>query len=65
MDTTLDREAKGIADEYFKDNPSPLISYQLYARYKITNKDDIISFYIDYYQFTGELMELQIELHII
>ena len=46
-------EAKGIADEYFKDNPSPLISYQLYARYKITNKDDIISFYIDYYQFTG------------
>ena len=46
-------DAKGIADEYFKDNPSPLISYQLYARYKITNKDDIISFYIDYYQFTG------------
>ena len=46
-------DAKGIADEYFKDNPSPLISYQLYVRYKITNRDDIISFYIDYYQFTG------------
>ncbi|EKY28647.1 hypothetical protein HMPREF0216_00700 [Clostridium celatum DSM 1785] len=27
--------------------------YQLYARYKITNNSDILSFYIDYYQFTG------------
>ena len=27
--------------------------YQLYARYKVTNNSDIISFYIDYYQFSG------------
>lgn len=42
-----------IADEYFKNSTAPLMSYQLYARYKLTNKDNIISFYIDYYQFTG------------
>ena len=46
-------EVKEIADEYFKDKPSPLMPYQLYARYKITNNSDIISFYIDYYQFSG------------
>ena len=46
-------EVKEIADEYFKDTPAPLISYQLYARYKVTNNSDIISFYIDYYQFSG------------
>lgn len=46
-------EVKQIADEYFKDNPAPLMPYQLYARYKITNNSDILSFYIDYYQFTG------------
>ncbi len=27
--------------------------YQLYARYKVTNNSDVISFYIDYYQFSG------------
>lgn len=46
-------EVKSVADEYFKDRPSPLVSYQLYGRYKVTNNSDIISFYIDYYQFTG------------
>ena len=46
-------EVKQIADEYFKDKPEPLMPYQLYARYKITNNSDIISFYIDYYQFSG------------
>ena len=46
-------EVKQIADEYFKDKPSPLMPYQLYARYKVTNNSDIISFYIDYYQFSG------------
>ena len=46
-------EVKEIADEYFKDKPSPLMPYQLYARYKVTNNSDIISFYIDYYQFSG------------
>ena len=46
-------EVKEIADEYFKDKPTPLMPYQLYARYKLTNNSDIISFYIDYYQFSG------------
>lgn len=46
-------EVKQIADEYFKDKPEPLMIYQLYARYKLTNNSDIISFYIDYYQFSG------------
>ena len=46
-------EVKQIADEYFKDKPEPLMTYQLYARYKLTNNSDIISFYIDYYQFSG------------
>lgn len=46
-------EVEQIADEYFKEGPSPIMPYQLYSRYKITNKNDIISFYIDYYQFTG------------
>ena len=46
-------EVKQIADEYFKDKPSPLMPYQLDARYKVTNNSDIISFYIDYYQFSG------------
>ena len=36
-----------------KIRPAPLMPYQLYARYKVTNNSDIISFYIDYYQFTG------------
>lgn len=51
-ETSID-EVKSVADEYFKDRPSPLVSYQLYGRYKVTNNSDIISFYIDYYQFTG------------
>lgn len=46
-------EVKQIADEYFKEGPTPIMPYQLYARYKIVNRHDIISFYIDYYQFTG------------
>lgn len=46
-------EVKQIADEYFKDKPEPLMTYQLYARYKLNNNSDIISFYIDYYQFSG------------
>lgn len=46
-------DVKEIADDYFKNLPAPLMSYQLYSRYKVTNSDDILSFYIDYYQFTG------------
>ena len=33
--------------------PPPIRPYQLYSRYKVTNNSNIISFYIDYYQFTG------------
>ncbi len=47
------KEAKGVAKEFFEDGVPPLNPYELYARYKITNLERIISFYIDYYQFTG------------
>ncbi len=46
-------EVKQIADEYFKGKTAPLMPYQLYSRYKLTNNSGIISFYIDYYQFSG------------
>ena len=46
-------DVKEVADDYFKNAPAPLMPYQLYARYKVTNNSDIISFYIDYYQFSG------------
>ena len=46
-------DVKEVADDYFKNAPAPLMPYQLYARYKITNNSDILSFYIDYYKFTG------------
>lgn len=31
----------------------PTIPYELMARYTLTNDEDILSFYIDYYQFSG------------
>ena len=31
----------------------PTIPYELMARYTITNNEEILSFYIDYYQFSG------------
>ena len=31
----------------------PTIPYELMARYALTNNEDILSFYIDYYQFSG------------
>lgn len=46
-------DVKLISDEYFKDGVAPSFPYQLYARYITTNIKDPISFYIDYYQFTG------------
>lgn len=46
-------DVRKVADEYYKDKPTPFMSYQLYSRYKVTNKANIISFFIDYYQFTG------------
>ena len=32
---------------------NPTIPYDYTSRYKVTNKEDILSFYIDYYQFNG------------
>lgn len=46
-------DVKQIADEYFKGVTPPIGPYQLFARYNVVNKQDITSFYIDYYQFTG------------
>lgn len=46
-------DVKLIADEYFGNKTAPLAPYQLFARYKVTNLDDLISFYTDYYQYTG------------
>lgn len=46
-------DVKSIADEYFDKEPAPLSPYQLLARYKVSKTDSLISFYIDYYQFTG------------
>lgn len=46
-------DAKQIADEYFKDGIAPTYPYQLVAKYELTNIGDIISLYIDYYQYTG------------
>ena len=47
-------DVKKVSDEYFKGLvPPPIGPYQLYSRYKVTNSQNITSFYIDYYQFTG------------
>lgn len=48
------KDVQKISDEYFKGLvPPPIGPYQLYATYKVTNNQNITSFYIDYYQFTG------------
>lgn len=47
-------DVKKISDEYFKGLvPPPIGPYQLYSRYKVTNMQNVTSFYIEYYQFTG------------
>lgn len=46
-------DVEQIADEYFENGTPPLNQYQLMSKYKVTNLDNIISFYIDYYQYTG------------
>ena len=46
-------DVKYIADEYFKNGTPPLNPYQLTSKYKVTSLKNIISFYIDYYQYTG------------
>lgn len=42
-----------IVDQYFKDGVAPSFPYQLNSKYTITSTENPISFYIDYYQFTG------------
>lgn len=46
-------EVVTIAKQYFENQVSPLMPYQLFTRYTVTNLESITSFYIDYYQFTG------------
>lgn len=46
-------DVKYIADDYFKNGTPPLNPYQLMSKYKITSLRNIISLYIDYYQYTG------------
>lgn len=46
-------DVKLIVDQYFKDGVPPSFPYQLYSKYTVANANNPISFYIDYYQFTG------------
>ena len=46
-------EVISIGEEYYENAPKPSIPYQLFARYSISNLEGVVSFYIDYYQFTG------------
>lgn len=46
-------EVTSIAEEYYKNAPKPSMPYQLFAKYTVSNLENIVSFYIDYYQFTG------------
>lgn len=49
------KDVKEIADEYYgpPKNISPTFPYQLISNYTIKRENKILSFYIDYYQFTG------------
>ena len=46
-------DAKLIADDYYKGKTPPLVKFELLSRYKINRSDNVVSLYIDYYQFTG------------
>lgn len=48
-------DVKEIANEYYgsTNNVQPRFPYQLMSKYIIKNQNKILSFYIDYYQFTG------------
>ncbi|MEG2868842.1 MAG: DUF3298 and DUF4163 domain-containing protein [Terrisporobacter sp.] len=48
-------DVKEIANEYYGDinNIEPRFPYQLISKYIIKRQNKILSFYIDYYQFTG------------
>lgn len=47
------KDVKLISDEFFKDGVPPSFPYQLFAKYVTTSTKNPLSFYIDYYQFTG------------
>lgn len=48
------KEVKGVLEDYKKSGYICNIMYQLYSRYYLTKEgSNILSFYIDYYQFTG------------
>lgn len=48
-------DVKQIAQEYYgsPNNVYPIFPYQLIAKYTMKSQNKILSFYIDYYQFTG------------
>lgn len=48
-------DVKEIANEYYgsPNNIEPRFPYQLMSKYIIKSQNEILSFYIDYYQFTG------------
>lgn len=48
-------DVESLAKEYFDEskNEKPTFPYELKANYKVKNVGNILSFYIDYYQFTG------------
>lgn len=52
---TLDwiKEIRLISKENFDTNVKPLAPYEANVRYEVKNTSDPLSFYIDYYQFTG------------
>ncbi|MDQ0149951.1 DUF3298 and DUF4163 domain-containing protein [Eubacterium multiforme] len=48
------KEVEGVLEDYKKSGYICNIKYQLYSRYYLTKEgNNILSFYIDYYQFTG------------
>lgn len=47
------KDVNQIVDQYFKDGVPPSFPYQLYSKYVVTSMENPVSFYIDYYQFTG------------
>lgn len=49
------KDVKELADEYYgsPNNIEPRFPYELRSKYSIKRQNKILSFYIDYYQFTG------------
>ena len=49
------KDVREIADEYYgaPNTVKPIYPYELTSKYTIKNQDKILSFYTEYYQFTG------------